>query len=367
MTEKVALIFGVTGQDGAYLAEYLLTKGYTVHGVKRRASLLRTDRIDHLYTDPFQAESQFILHHGDMTDGSSILRVIAETKPDEIYNLAAQSHVQVSFEQPEFTAMTDAIGPLKVLEAMRILGVHQSCRYYQASTSELYGEVAETPQTEQTIFRPQSPYATAKLYAYWVTRNYRDAYGIHASNGILFNHESPIRGENFVTRKVTRTVARIALGEKITLNLGNLDAQRDWGHARDFIDGIWRIVQHPEPDDWVLATGISHTVRELTEVAFDCIGTTIAWQGQGLEEVGINTQTGETLVKVNKAYFRPNEVNLLKGDASKAERILGWKCRIGFETMIAEMVEEDLRLSRQARDMVQRTTLFPNGLDEGEG
>jgi GDPmannose 4,6-dehydratase len=364
MVEKVALIFGVTGQDGAFLAEYLLAKGYIVHGVKRRASLLRTDRIDHLYTDPFQTESRFILHHGDMTDASSILRVVAETEPNEIYNLAAQSHVQVSFEQPEFTAMTDAIGPLKVLEAMRILGIHQSCRYYQASTSELYGEVAETPQNEQTEFRPQSPYATAKLYAYWITRNYRDAYGIHASNGILFNHESAIRGETFVTRKVTRTVARIAQGEKITLTLGNLDAQRDWGHARDFVDGIWRIVQYPEPEDWVLATGVTRTVRSLVEIAFSCVGKTIAWEGEGLNTVGIDKGSGEILVKVNKAYFRPNEINLLQGDASKAERLLGWKCRTNFETMIAEMVEEDIRLVQQACQMTQRTTLFPNGLGE---
>ncbi len=315
MSEKTALITGITGQDGAYLAELLLAKGYIVHGVKRRASSFNTERIDHLYTDPHDPHARMFLHFGDMTDATNLIRIVQEVQPDEIYNLAAQSHVQVSFETAEYTANADALGPLRLLEAIRLLGLTSRTRFYQASTSELYGKVRETPQNETTPFAPRSPYAAAKLYAYWMTVNYREAYGIHASNGILFNHESPIRGETFVTRKITRAVAAINLGLQEKLYLGNLDARRDWGHARDYVDGMWRILQQPEPDDYVLATGEARSVREFVESAFAEIGTRIEWRGEGVEEVGLAAGTNRPLVEVDPRYFRPTEVDTLLGDA----------------------------------------------------
>ena len=340
---KTALITGVTGQDGAYLAALLLSKGYRVHGVKRRASSFNTQRIDPLYVDPHEGETRFHLHYGDMTDSTNLIRLVQETQPDEIYNLAAQSHVQVSFETPEYTANADAVGALQLLEAMRILGLEESCRFYQASTSELYGLVQETPQSETTPFYPRSPYAAAKLYAYWITVNYREAYGMHASNGILFNHESPMRGETFVTRKITRAVAAIELGLQKTVWLGNLDARRDWGHARDYVEGMWRIVQHDESDDWVLATGETHSVREFVENAFAEVGRAIEWQGKGVDETGVDAKSGDVLVRIDKRYFRPTEVDLLIGDPSKARNKLGWEHKTSFADLVSEMVREDLK------------------------
>jgi GDPmannose 4,6-dehydratase len=336
---KSALITGVTGQDGAYLAELLLDKGYEVHGLKRRASLCNTARVDHL------RRRSFHLHHGDMTDATTLVRLISDIRPDEIYNLAAQSHVQVSFETPEYTADADGVGTLRVLEALRILKLADRTRFYQASSSELYGLARETPQRETTPFHPRSPYGVAKLYAYWITVNYREAYGIHASNGILFNHESPLRGETFVTRKITRAVAAIHLGRQETLHIGNLDARRDWGHARDYVEGMWRIVQHAEPDDYVLATGEAHAVRDFIERAFAEIGRTIVWEGAGLDEVGRDAADGTIRVRVDPAFFRPTEVDALVGDAAKARRVLGWEHKTGFGELVAEMVKADIRLA----------------------
>ena len=347
MTQKVALITGVTGQDGAYLAEFLLNKGYIVHGVKRRSSSLNTSRIDHLYSDPHDQGVRFFLHYGDMTDATNLIRLVQESKPDEIYNLAAQSHVQVSFETPEYTANSDGLGTLRLLEAMRILGMKDKTRFYQASTSELYGLVQETPQRESTPFRPRSPYAAAKLYAYWITVNYREAYGFHASNGILFNHEGPTRGETFVTRKITRAVAAIELGLQRRLFLGNLDSVRDWGHARDYVEGMWMILQQPESDDYVLATGETHSVREFTELAFSHVGRRIAWRGKGVDETGIDQRTGEILVSIDPRYFRPTEVDLLQGDPRKAHQKLGWRHRTAFPDLVREMVESDLALVKR--------------------
>ena len=342
MTGKVALITGVTGQDGAYLAQLLLEKGYIVHGVKRRSSSFNTERVDDIYVDPHERGARFLLHYGDLTDATNLIRLVQETKPAEIYNLGAQSHVQVSFETPEYTGNADALGTLRLLEAIRILGMENSVRFYQASTSELYGKAAEIPQNENTPFRPRSPYAAAKLYAYWITVNYRQAYGMFASNGILFNHESPTRGETFVTRKITRAAAAIHHGLQDLLYLGNLDARRDWGHARDYVEGMWRILQHDEPDDFVLATGEAHTVREFVEMAFAETGRTIRWQGKGVDEVGIDVGSGAVLVRIDPRYFRPTEVDVLIGDASKARSKLGWSHGIGFKELVAEMVRADL-------------------------
>jgi GDPmannose 4,6-dehydratase len=341
-SRKSALITGVTGQDGSYLAELLLQKGYVVHGVKRRASSFNTERIDHLYIDPHEGRPSFFLHYGDMTDATNIIRIVQETQPDEIYNLAAQSHVQVSFETPEYTANADALGTLRLLEAIRILNLGKRTRFYQASTSELYGVTTETPQRETTPFRPRSPYAAAKLYAFWIAVNYREAYGFHASNGILFNHEGPRRGETFVTRKITRAVAAIAKGKQTQLYLGNLDAKRDWGHAKDYARGMWMMLQQPEPDDYVLATGESHTVREFVERAFAHVDCRIEWRGKGVDEAGIDARTGRVLVKIDPRYFRPTEVEALCGDASKAHRRLGWRPTVSFAELVREMVEEDL-------------------------
>jgi GDPmannose 4,6-dehydratase len=342
MSGKVALITGVTGQDGAYLAAFLLAKGYVVHGVKRRASSFNTGRVDHLYVDPHEHETRFFLHHGDLTDATNLIRLVQETRPDEIYNLAAQSHVQVSFEIAEYTANADALGTLRLLEALRILGMGERARFYQASTSELFGKAPEVPQRETTPFYPRSPYAAAKLYAYWITVNYREAYGYHASNGILFNHESPIRGETFVTRKITRAVAAIELGLQERLYIGNLDAMRDWGHARDYVEGMWLIVQQNRPDDYVLATGEAHSVREFVELAFACTDRQILWRGSGADEVGIDARSGKELVRVDPRYFRPTEVDLLQGDPSKAHAKLGWHHRTSFADLVREMVEADL-------------------------
>ncbi len=339
---KVALITGVTGQDGAYLAELLIAKGYVVHGVKRRASLINTERVDHLYRDPHTPDLRFFLHYGDVTDSTNLIRLIQEVRPDEIYNLAAQSHVLVSFETPEYTANADGLGTLRILEAIRILGMEKTCRFYQASTSELYGKVQAVPQNETTPFYPRSPYGVAKLYAYWITVNYREAYGMHASNGILFNHEGPTRAETFVTRKITRAVASIELGLQEKLFLGNLDAKRDWGHARDYVEGMWRIVQQAVPDDYVLATGETHSVRELTELAFKEVGRAIVWKGEGADEHGIDTKSGKVVVEIDKRYFRPTEVDLLIGDPSKAFTKLGWKHQTTFQELVAEMVANDL-------------------------
>ena len=337
-----ALITGVTGQDGAYLVELLLAKGYRVHGIKRRSSSFNTGRIDHLYQDLHERHVNFILHHGDLTDATNLIRIIQEVQPTEIYNLAAQSHVQVSFETPEYTANADGLGTLRLLEAIRILGMESRVRFYQASTSEMYGKVQETPQRETTPFYPRSPYGAAKLYAFWITVNYREAYGLHASNGILFNHESPIRGETFVTRKITRAVAAQASGSTAVLHLGNLDAVRDWGHARDYVEGMWRMLQQPTPDDYVLATGEAHTVREFVELAFAEIGRQLVWIGHGVDERGIDERTGETLVRIDPRYFRPTEVEALLGDASKARTRLGWVHRCGFRDLVREMVGADL-------------------------
>ena len=343
---KTALISGATGQDGAYLAELLLSKGYIVHGIKRRASSFNTDRVDHLYQDPHIDGKNFVLHYGDMTDATNLIRIVQEVQPDEIYNLAAQSHVQVSFETPEYTANSDAVGTLRLLEAIRILGLQEKTKFYQASTSELYGKVQETPQTETTPFYPRSPYAAAKLYAYWITVNYREAYNIFASNGILFNHEGPTRGETFVTRKITRAVADIHLGNQECLYLGNLDAKRDWGHARDYVEGMWRILQHNVADDFVLATGETHAVREFVELAFAEVGVKIDWKGSGTDEEGIDAKSGKTVVKVDPRYFRPTEVDLLLGDPSKAKKMLGWQATTKFEKLVAEMVQADLGLAK---------------------
>lgn len=345
--EKTALITGITGQDGAYLAKLLLDKGYMVHGVKRRSSMFNTERIDHLYQDPHAEEVKFQLHYGDLTDSTNLIRIVQETQPDEIYNLAAQSHVQVSFETPEYTANSDAIGTLRILEAIRILGLQKTTRFYQASTSELYGKIQETPQTETTPFYPRSPYAAAKLYAFWITKNYREAYDMFASNGILFNHESPVRGETFVTRKITRAVARIKLGLQKSLYLGNLDAKRDWGHAKDYVEGMWSILQHKVADDFVLATGVARSVREFVEMAFAEVEINVRWEGEGADEKGFNDESGNLLVEVDKRYFRPTEVDLLIGSATKAEKELGWVPKCTLEEMVSEMVAADLQLFKK--------------------
>jgi len=376
---KTALITGITGQDGAYLAEFLLEQGYDqVHGIKRRASLFNTQRVDHLYQDPHEKNLRFILHYGDLTDASNLTRIIGEVKPDEIYNLAAQSHVQVSFQTPEYTANSDALGTLRILESIRMLNLEKSVRFYQASTSELFGKVRETPQTENTPFYPRSPYACAKIYAYWITVNYREAYGIFAANGILFNHESPLRGETFVTRKITRAAARIATGLSDMLYLGNLNALRDWGHARDFVRAQWLILQQDHPDDYVIATGTQHSVREFCEKAFSCVGIRLKWTGKGIEEKGIidtvdpsapllenipvaknmkRLSPGRVVIAVDPRYFRPTEVETLLGDASKARQKLGWKPEIGFEEMISEMVAHDLK--QAAREAICQRNGFP--------
>nr|WP_260583164.1 GDP-mannose 4,6-dehydratase [Sphingopyxis sp. PET50] len=341
--EKVALVTGITGQDGAYLARLLLEKGYVVHGLKRRSSSFNTGRIEDIYQDPHVEGARFHLHHGDLTDSTNLIRIVQETRPTEIYNLAAQSHVQVSFETPEYTANSDAIGTLRLLEAMRILGMEKTCRFYQASTSELYGLVQEVPQRETTPFYPRSPYAAAKLYAYWIVVNYREAYGMHASNGILFNHESPLRGETFVTRKITRAAAAISLGKQDRLYLGNLDAKRDWGHAAEYVRGMWMMLQQDEPDDYVLATGETTPVRDFVEWAFEDVGIALEWKGEGVEEKGYCTSTGNCLVEVDPRYFRPTEVDLLIGDASKAHQKLGWRHETPVRELCREMVREDVR------------------------
>jgi GDPmannose 4,6-dehydratase len=342
MVEKVAMITGVTGQDGALLARFLLDKGYVVHGIKRRSSSFNTGRVDDIYVDPHDSETRFFLHYGDLTDATNLIRLLQETQPDEIYNLAAQSHVQVSFETPEYTANADGLGTLRLLEAMRILGLKDT-RFYQASTSEMYGNASERPQHETTPFHPRSPYGVAKLYAYWITVNYREAYGLHASNGILFNHEGPLRGETFVTRKITRAVAAIEHGLQKHLYIGNLDARRDWGCASDFVKGMWLMLQQSEPDDYVLATGESHSVREFTEFAFAGVGRRLDWRGRGEDEVGIDADNGAELVRVDRRYFRPTEVDDLLGDASKAQRNLGWRPETSFAELVAEMVKSDLK------------------------
>ncbi len=340
--KKTALITGVTGQDGAYLAALLLSRGYVVHGVKRRSSSFNTARVDNLFQDPHEKGASFFLHYGDMTDATNLIRLVQETQPDEIYNLAAQSHVQVSFETAEYTGNADALGTLRLLEAIRLLNLVDRTRFYQASTSELYGLAQEAPQSESTPFRPRSPYGAAKLYAYWITVNYREAYGIHASNGILFNHESPMRGETFVTRKITRAAAAIKKGVQDTLFIGNLDAKRDWGHARDYVEGMWMMLQQDTPDDYVLATGETHTVREFLECAFSCVGRTIEWRGKSTDEVGVDSATGKIIVKVDPRYFRPTEVDLLLGNPSKAQKKLGWHHQVGFRELVHEMVTADL-------------------------
>ena len=355
MRERTALITGVTGQDGAYLARLLLDKGYIVHGVKRRSSSFNSARIDDIYIDPHEKGARFFLHYGDLTDATNLIRLVQETKPHEIYNLAAQSHVQVSFETPEYTANADGLGTLRLLEAIRILDMAGSVRFYQASTSELYGSVREVPQSETTPFYPRSPYAAAKLYAYWITVNYREAYGMHASNGILFNHEGPTRGETFVTRKITRAVAAIELGLQQQIFIGNLSAQRDWGHAKDYVEGMWRIVQQAEPDDYVLATGEMHSVREFIELAFREIGRTICWQGTGPEEIGIEDGTGIVRVRVDPRYFRPTEVEQLLGDATKAKLKLGWQPTVGFEELVREMMRSDLKAVAREKERNDRS------------
>ena len=344
---KVAFITGITGQDGAYLAELLLKKEYIVHGLKRRSSSFNTGRIDHLYQDPHVSKRNFILHHGDMTDSTNLIRIIQEIQPDEIYNLAAQSHVHVSFETPEYTANADGLGTLRILEAIRLLGMVEKTKFYQASTSELYGMSQEVPQNENTPFYPRSPYAVAKLYGYWITVNYREAYNMYACNGILFNHESPVRGETFVTRKITRAAVRISMGTQEQVYLGNLDAKRDWGHAGDFVDGMWRMLQQEKPEDFVLATGVTTTIREFAERAFAEVGITLGWSGRGVDEVGRDTKTGNTVVSVDPTYFRPTEVDLLIGDASKARKILNWKPIIDLQQMIEEMIVADLEEARK--------------------
>jgi GDPmannose 4,6-dehydratase len=352
MNERVAFITGVTGQDGAYLAELLLGKGYVVHGVKRRSSSFNTERVDHLYHDLHEGNVRFFLHYGDMTDATNLIRIVQDVRPTEIYNLAAQSHVQVSFETPEYTANADALGTLRLLEAIRILRMESQVRFYQASTSELYGKVHEVPQRETTPFYPRSPYAAAKLYGYWMTVNYREAYGMHASNGILFNHEGPTRGETFVTRKITRAVAAIERGLQEKLYLGNLDAKRDWGHARDFVEGMWLMLQQAAPDDYVLATGETHAVREFVEKAFAHVGRRIEWHGSGRDEKGLEAGTGRTLVEIDSRYFRPTEVDILCGDPSKARAKLGWSHKVSFDALVREMVDSDLETVR--RESVRR-------------
>jgi len=349
---KLALVTGVTGQDGAYLSALLLSKGYVVHGIKRRASLFNTSRIDHLYRDPHEEDVRFFLHHGDVTDSSNLVRIIQQVQPDEIYNLAAQSHVAVSFEEPVYTANSDAMGTLRLLEAIRILGLERRTRFYQASTSELYGKVQEIPQTEQTPFYPRSPYGVAKLYAYWITVNYRESYGLYACNGILFNHESPMRGENFVTRKITRALARIKLGLQDTLYLGNLGAKRDWGHAKDYVDAMWRMLQLDAPQDFVIATGTQHSVRDFLTVAGAELGISIRWEGEDLEEKGYDAD-GRCIVRVDPRYFRPAEVDTLLGDATKAREVLGWSATTSFDELVREMVQEDLRTA-QRDDLVRK-------------
>jgi GDPmannose 4,6-dehydratase len=344
---KKALITGITGQDGAYLAELLLEKGYEVHGIKRRSSLFNTDRIDHLYQDPHDKNPKFILHHGDLTDASSLIRIIQESQPDEIYNLAAQSHVAVSFEEPEYTANSDALGALRILEAIRILGLEKKTRFYQASTSELFGEVQETPQNEKTPFHPRSPYAVAKLYAYWITINYREAYGIYACNGILFNHESPIRGETFVTRKITRALVRIKLGLQDCVYLGNIDAKRDWGHAKDYVEMQWLMLQQDKPEDFTISTGEQHSVRDFIEIAAKEVDIEIKWKGEGIDEVGIDTKTDNIIVRIDKRYFRPTEVETLLGDSSKAKDQLNWQPKISFQELVSEMMLADLEEAKK--------------------
>jgi GDPmannose 4,6-dehydratase len=357
MKNKIALITGITGQDGAYLAELLLSKGYEVHGIKRRSSSFNTSRLDNLYQDPHSKDVKFHLHYGDMTDATNLIGLMQKINPDEVYNLAAQSHVQVSFETPEYTANADGIGALRLLEAIRLLNMTKTVKFYQASTSELYGNSDIIPQDENTPFSPRSPYAAAKLYAYWITVNYRLAYNIFACNGILFNHESPIRGETFVTRKITRGVAAIKLGLQEKLYMGNLDAKRDWGHAKDYVEGMWLMLQQNQPDDYVLSTGEAYTVRDFIENAFLEIGETIVWKGKGEEEIGLSKNTNKILIEVDKRYFRPTEVNYLLGDATKAKSILGWEARVKFSELVKEMVKEDLKLV----DLEQKTRRF--GID----
>ena len=345
MKKKIALITGVTGQDGAYLSRFLLKKNYYVHGIKRRASSFNTGRLENIYVDPHEKNPNFVLHYGDLTDSSNLIRIIQKTQPDEIYNLGAQSHVQVSFETPEYTANSDALGTIRILEAIRILNLSKKVKFYQASTSEMFGK-SPAPQNEKTVFQPRSPYAVAKLYSYWVTVNYREAYGLFASNGILFNHESPMRGETFVTRKITRAVASILSGKQEKLWLGNLDARRDWGHAEDYVEGMWKMLQHNQPEDFVLATGNSYTVRQFCEIAFKEIGIKIIWSGKGVKELGRDNKNGRILVQIDKRYFRPTEVNFLEGDASKAKEKLNWTPKISFEKMISEMVHSDIKALR---------------------
>ena len=354
-----ALITGVTGQDGKYLAEFLLDKGYEVHGIKRRASSFNTDRIDHLYQDPHEEDVRFRLHYGDMTDATNLIRIIQEVRPDEIYNLAAQSHVAVSFETPEYTANADALGTLRMLEAIRILGMTETTRFYQASTSELYGNIPEVPQSEDTRFRPRSPYAVAKLYSYWICVNYREAYGTYACNGILFNHESPVRGETFVTRKITRALARIHLGMQDCLYLGNMDSLRDWGHARDYVEAQWLILQQEVADDFVIATGEQHSVREFVEIAAREVGIEVAWEGEGVDEIGRDAASGEVIVRVDPAYFRPTEVPTLLGDARKARERLGWEPRVSFPELVAEMMQQDVRGAELDRTRQQHGFALP--------
>ena len=355
---KTALLTGTTGQDGAYLSELLLKKGYEVHGVKRRSSLFNTDRVDHLYQDPHEEDVRFYLHYGDLTDSTNLIRIIQEVQPDEIYNLGAQSHVKVSFETPEYTANSDALGTLRILDAIRILGLEKKVRFYQASTSELYGKVQETPQSETTPFYPRSPYAAAKLYAYWITVNYRESYGLHASNGILFNHESPIRGETFVTRKITRAVARIKLGLQDKLFLGNMDAKRDWGFAGDYVEAMWLMMQQEQPDDYVIATGEMHTVREFVEASFARVGVDIEWRGEGTAEVGVDAggalgEAGRILVQIDPRYFRPAEVELLLGDPSKARRVLEWEPRVKFAELVEMMMDSDLKEQEREKYLLE--------------
>jgi GDPmannose 4,6-dehydratase len=351
---KRALILGATGQDGAYLSELLLRKGYTVHGVKRRSSQFNTSRVDHLYRDLHEPDVRFVLHYGDLTDATNLIRIVDEVQPNEIYNLAAQSHVRVSFETPEYTANADGLGTVRLLEAIRILKLDKSARFYQASTSELYGKAAEMPQRESTPFYPRSPYAAAKLYAYWITVNYREAYGFHASNGILFNHESPVRGETFVTRKITRAAASIHLGRQERLYVGNLDAKRDWGHARDYVKGMWLMLQQEEPDDYVLATGEAHSVREFVERSFAHIGREMVWRGTGVEEKGFDAKSGECLIEIDPRYFRPTEVETLLGDPSKARQRLGWYHSTTFDELVREMMDRDLEEVAQERHRYQQ-------------
>ncbi len=341
--KKIAFVTGVTGQDGSYLSEFLLNKNYIVHGLKRRSSLINTERIDHLYIDPLEKKTDFILHHGDLTDSTNLIGLISKIKPHEIYNLAAQSHVLVSFETPEYTANADALGTIRLLEAIRILNMEKRTKFYQASSSELFGNSKIRKQNEKTPFQPRSPYAVAKLYSYWITKNYREAYNIFASNGILFNHEGPTRGENFVTRKITMGISDILAQKRKKIYLGNLDAKRDWGHAKDYVTGIWKILQHKNPDDFVLATGKTHSVREFVEIAFKCVGINIKWLGKGLKEKGIDQETGKSLVEINEKYYRPLEVNYLCGDAKKAQKYLDWNCKITFKELVKDMILSDLK------------------------